>query len=134
MADSLARHALFADVPADELDALTGEIGVREFGEGEWVLRAGEANSGLHVILEGEAGVVIDGVERTVIHSGMFFGEISALLDEPIAADVFARTPLRCAVIDRTDLFPFLLANPSVTLRLLQAEVRRLADTNRWRA
>jgi CRP-like cAMP-binding protein len=64
----------------------------------------------------------------------MFFGEISVLLDEPVAADVFARTPLRCAVIDRTRLMPFLLANPTVTLRLLQAEVRRLADTNRWRA
>jgi CRP-like cAMP-binding protein len=134
VADSLARHALFADVPADALDALTGAIGVQEFAEGEWILRAGGENSGLHVILEGDAGVVIDGEERTVIHTGMFFGEISALLDEPIAADVFARTPLRCAVIDRSDLFPFLLANPSVTLRLLQAEVRRLADTNKWRA
>ena len=64
----------------------------------------------------------------------MFFGEISALLGEPVAADVFARTHLRCAVIDRDDLFPFLLANPSVTLRLLQAEARRLADSNRWQA
>jgi CRP-like cAMP-binding protein len=134
VADSLARHALFADVPAESLDALMEAIPVQEFAEGEWILRAGGENSGLHVILEGDAGVVIDGVERAVIHAGMFFGEISALLDEPIAADVFARTSLRCAVIDRTDLIPFLLANPSVTLRLLQAEVRRLADTNRWQA
>lgn len=132
MAESLARHALFADVPAATLGELA--IEVQEFAEGEWVLRAGEENCGLHIVLEGEAGVVIDGTERAVVHSGMFFGEISVLLDEPVAADVFARTPLRCAVIDRTELFPFLLANPTVTLRLLQAEVRRLADTNRWRA
>jgi CRP-like cAMP-binding protein len=132
VAESLARHALFADVPAATLGELA--IEVQEFAEGEWVLRAGEENCGLHIVLEGEAGVVIDGTERAVVHSGMFFGEISVLLDEPVAADVFARTPLRCAVIDRTELFPFLLANPTVTLRLLQAEVRRLADTNRWRA
>ncbi len=37
-------------------------------------------------------------------------------------------------MIDRDRLMPFLLANPAVTLRLLQAEVRRLADTNRWLA
>jgi CRP-like cAMP-binding protein len=132
MAESLARHALFADVPEATLGELA--IEVQEFAEGEWVLRAGEQNCGLHIVLEGEAGVVIDGTERAVVHAGMFFGEISVLLDEPVAADVFARTPLRCAVIDRTELFPFLLANPTVTLRLLQAEVRRLADTNRWRA
>jgi CRP-like cAMP-binding protein len=64
----------------------------------------------------------------------MFFGEVSVLLEEPVAADVFARTPLRCAVIDRGELIPFLLANPAVTMRMLQAEVRRLADANRWRA
>jgi CRP-like cAMP-binding protein len=132
VAESLARHALFADVPEATLGDLA--IEVQEFAEGEWVLRAGEENCGLHVVLEGEAGVVIDGVERAVVHAGMFFGEISVLLGEPVAADVFARTPLRSAVIDRARLMPFLLANPAVTLRLLQAEVRRLADTNRWLA
>jgi CRP-like cAMP-binding protein len=132
VAESLAKHAFFADVPAATLGELP--IGTADFAEGEWVLRAGEENCGLHIVLEGEAGIVIDGQERAVIHTGMFFGEISVLLDEPVAADVFARTPLHCAVIDRSDLIPFLLANPPVTLRLLQAEVRRLADTNRWRA
>jgi len=29
---------------------------------------------------------------------------------------------------------PLLLANPSLTLRLLQAEARRLSDANRWQA
>jgi CRP-like cAMP-binding protein len=134
VAESLAKHALFADVPADALAALDDAIHVVEFDEGDWVLREGAENSGLHVIIDGEAGVVIDGEERSRVHSGMFFGEISALLREPVAADVFARTHLRCAVIDRDDLFPFLLANPSVTLRLLQAEARRLADSNRWQA
>ena len=51
-----------------------------------------------------------------------------------VGAGVFARSRLHCAVIDREALFPFLLANPSVTLRLLQAETRRLSDTNEWLA
>jgi len=134
VAESLARHALFADVPADALAALDEAVHVVEFDEGDWVLREGGENCGLHVIIEGEAGVVVNGEERSRVQAGMFFGEISALLKEPVAADVFARTQLRCAVIDRDDLFPFLLAHPSVTLRLLQAEARRLADSNRWRA
>ena len=62
------------------------------------------------------------------MHAGMFFGEISVLLDEPATAGVVARTPLRLAVIDRSALMPFLLANPTVTVRLLQAEARRISD------
>jgi len=86
------------------------------------------------VILDGEAGLVLGGVERLTLHAGMYFGEMSTLLGDTVPAGVFARTSLRCAVVDRERLFPFLLANPSVTLRLLQAEARRLADTNRWLA
>ena len=98
------------------------------------MLREGDENNALHVILAGEAGLVVAGVERLAFHIGMYFGEISALLGDPVGAGVFARTELRCAVVDRDDLFPFLLANPSVMLRLLQAEARRLADTNTWLA
>jgi glutaminase len=131
---SLARHALFAGLPADALAELAEAMTEQSFAEGEWVLREGQENAGLHLILEGEASVVIDDGERAVLHAGMFFGEVSALLGDPVGASVVARTPLRCAVIDGERLVPVLLANPSVTLRLLQAEARRLADANRWRA
>ena len=77
---------------------------------------------------------MLDEIERAVMHAGMFFGEISVLLDEPATAGVVARTPLRLAVIDRSALMPFLLANPTVTVRLLQAEARRISDLSPWRA
>jgi len=132
--ESLGRLALFADLTPDALTELGAVAREATYPEGEWVLREGEENSSLHVVLAGEAGLVVAGVERLTFHHGMYFGEISALLGDPVAASVFARTELRCAVVDRDQLFPFLLANPSVTLRLLQAEARRLADTNTWLA
>jgi CRP-like cAMP-binding protein len=130
----LGRLALFADLPAETVEELASAVHDERYGEGDWILRQGDANCGLRVIIEGEAGVVIDGIDRAVLHAGMVFGEISALLDEPVTASVVARAPLRCALIDRSDLIPFLLANPTVALRLLQAEARRLADTIRWHA
>jgi len=42
-------------------------------------------------------GVVIDDRERAILHAGMFFGEISALLGDPVGAGIVARSPLRCA-------------------------------------
>jgi len=134
LAESLGRLALFTDLPAEALQALAATVRDARFGEGAWILDEGVENAGLFVILDGEAGVVLDGMEVTVLHAGMFFGEISALLDEPVTAGVVARSRVRCAVVDRAELKPFLLAQPSVTLRLLQAEARRLADMNRWRA
>lgn len=133
LAESLGRHALFADLPAEALAELAASVTEARFAEGEWVLRPETENCGLHLILEGEAAVVIDDETRLVLHAGMFFGEISVLLGEPVGLGVVAHAPLRCAVIDRERLFPLLLANPMVTLRLLQAEARRLSDANRWR-
>src|SRR5690349_9437432 len=132
--ESLGRHALFADLTPDALAEFAAVAHERTIGEGEWVLREGEENTGLHFILEGEAGFVVAGEERMRLHAGMYFGDVSSLLGEPVAASVYARTALRCAVVERDDLFAFLLANPSVTLRLLQAEARRFSDAARWHA
>ena len=132
LADELGRLALFADLPTESLEALAASMQEEKFREGEWILRVGQANAGLRVILEGEVTVVIGGMDRAVLHAGMFFGEISVLLDQPVGASVVARTPLRCAHIDRSELIPFLLGHPTVTLRLLQAEARRVDDANRW--
>jgi CRP-like cAMP-binding protein len=134
LTESLGQLALFADLPPEALDALAETVRDERIEEGTWILREGDENADLFVILEGEVGLVRDEVEQAVMHAGMFFGEVSVLLDEPAIAGVVARTPLRCAVIDRSGLVQFLLANPTVTLRLLQAEARRIADMSPWRA
>jgi CRP-like cAMP-binding protein len=134
LAESLGRLALFADLPPEELAGLVEKVREEQVAEGAWVLSEGDENCDLFLILEGEAGVVLDEIEGAVMHAGMFFGEISVLLDEPATAGVVARTPLRLAVIDRSALMPFLLAHPTVTVRLLQAEARRISDLHPWRA
>jgi CRP-like cAMP-binding protein len=134
LTESLRRLALFSDLPDEALTALAETARDEHADEGTWILIEGDANADLHVILEGDVGVVRDEMEQAVLHAGMFFGEISVLLDEPAVAGVVARTRVRYAVIDRSALVPFLLAHPTVTLRLLQAEARRISDANPWRA
>ena len=134
LTESLRRLALFEDLPSEALAALVETVRDERVDEGAWILSEGAENADLFLILEGEAGVVMDEMEQSVMHAGMFFGEISVLLDEPATAGVVARTPLRLAVIDRSALIPFLLAQPTVTLKLLQAEARRISDLSPWRA
>src|SRR5436190_21113861 len=93
--ESVGRLALFADLPRDELAELVPMLREVSFREGQWVVRRGDY-VGLHVIVEGEVGVVLDGEELATLPQGSFFGEISALLGEPAVADVVARTGLRC--------------------------------------
>lgn len=132
--DALARLALFADFDRAALQDLL-EVGEDvTFGEGEFVLRRGQSEAGLHVIVEGEVGVVFDDVELAVLPRGSFFGEISSLLGEAVVADVISRSPLRCLVIPPGAVEAFLLAEPRVTLRMLKTEARRLKTTDEARA
>ena len=132
--ERLARLALFADLTRPQLEQVAHTYDEEMFPEGQRILRRGLSGSGLYVVLDGEAVVSVDGEEIARLGRGEFFGEVSALLGEPPTADVTAATPLRCLVIPGPEVRSFLLVNPPVTVRMLEAEARRLASMFRWRA
>jgi CRP-like cAMP-binding protein len=132
--DEIAGFALFADLATPQLERVAHTFEEQVYAEGERVLRQGLSGSAFHVILDGDAKVVIDGNERATLGRGDFFGEVSILLGEPPGADVIATRPLRCLVLAGSLVQPFLLDNPSVMFRMLQAQSRRLRNANRWRS
>jgi CRP-like cAMP-binding protein len=130
--DRLGRLALFADLSRPQHEALAHTYDEELFAEGQRVLRQGLTGSSLYVILDGEAQVTISGTERTRLARGEFFGEVSALLGTPPTADVIAATALRCLVVPGGEVEQFLVAYPRVAVRMLKAEVERLANTLEW--
>jgi CRP-like cAMP-binding protein len=132
VADRLSRLALFSDLSSPELTGIAHAYEEEVFAEGARILRQGLTGSGLYVVLDGEASVVIDGEERARLGRGEFFGEVSVLLGEPPTADVVAATPLRCLVVPEPQTRDFLLSHPQVGFRMLQAEARRLSNTLKW--
>lgn len=130
--ERLAQLALFADLRWPELEAVAHTFEEDVFGEGQRVLRQGLSGGAFYIVLEGEATVLVDGSERARFGRGEFFGEISALTGDLPTADVRAETFLRCLALPGPQLEPFLLEHPTVMLRMLQAEARRLRDSNRW--
>ena len=129
---AIARFAIFADLSTPELEGVAHVFEEAFFPAGERVLRQGLSGSGFYIILEGEAAIHVDGVERSKLRSGDHFGEVSCLLGEKPVADIVAVTPLRCLVLPGPQLESFLLAHPKVMFRLLQAEARRVQTTTRW--
>jgi CRP-like cAMP-binding protein len=131
--EGLGRLALFVDLPKDELEAIAKSCEEVSFGEGEWIVRQGDAHSAVYLIVEGQVAVVIDDEDRRILPKGSFFGEVSALLEEPASASVVARTPVTCLVVFGSDFEEFLIAHPQVMYRMLKAEARRLRTASEWR-
>lgn len=134
LADTLSGFALFADLGSPQLLSVAGMFEEAVAAQGDRVLRQGFTGAGFYLILDGSAEVSIDGTVRSTLHRGDFFGELSILLGEPPTADVIAQGTLRCLVMGPTAVAPFLLAHPTVMLRMLQAQARRLRNANRWRS
>lgn len=132
--DALAGMTLFSDLKTPQLRAVAHAFEERYYPEGERVIREGLTGSAFHVILEGEAQIVVDGTARVTLGRGEFFGDVSILIGEPPVADVIALRPLRCLVISGPEVEGFLVAHPRVMYRMLQAVARRLRNALRWRS
>ena len=131
--ESLARLALFAGLSRPQLEALSHAYDEEVFPEGQRILRKGLSGSGLYVILDGTAAIVLNGGEIARLGRGEFFGEVSSLLGDAPTADVVAATPLRCLVVPGPQVERFLLANPPVAVNMLKAEALRLSETLAWK-
>ncbi|HEU0235334.1 MAG TPA: cyclic nucleotide-binding domain-containing protein [Candidatus Limnocylindrales bacterium] len=132
--DTIAGFAMFADLSTPQLQGVAHRFEEAFYPAGERVLRQGLTGSGYFIILDGEAAVVVDGVERARLQRGDFFGEISILLGESPIADVVAIGPLRCLVMGGPQVEAFLVEHPRVMFRMLQALARRLRNASRWRS
>ena len=131
--EDLGRLALFVDLPTEELETIAASAEEVSFAEGEWIIRQGDPQSAVYVIVEGEVAVVIDDEDRRVLSKGSFFGEVAVLLEEPATASIITRTPLTCLVIQGSAIQEFLTSHPLVTFRILKAEARRLKTASEWR-
>jgi CRP-like cAMP-binding protein len=130
--DMLAGFALFADLSTPELESVVQTFDEVWFSEGERILRQGLTGSGFYVILDGTASIRVDGVDRSTLRPGDYFGEISCLLGVPLTADIVAQRPLRCLVLPGAALEGFLVAHPRLMFRLLQGEARKVRTTTKW--
>lgn len=132
VAERLSQLALFADLTPMQVEAIAHSFEETVFAADERVLRHGLSGGNFHVILEGEARVVVGNQVLRTLGRGDFFGEIAALTGETPSADVVAETMLRCLVIPPQELERLLLERPQMMLRLLRMEARRLQTSGQW--
>lgn len=139
--DSSARRAAFArtqvfqSLRPDDLDAIAARATVRRVKQNEAILRRGDPNSGMMVIMAGRVriGVVSeDGKEATlaVLGAGEVLGEMSLLDGEPCSADVTAQEDCVLLVVDRARFLSLLRSDSAICLHLMTLLTQRLRRAN----
>jgi len=106
-----------------------GALPLTIYKAGETVLFTGSTSGRLVILKSGKVAVVKDDTQiAEVAEPGAVFGELSALLDQPHAADVFALEPSQFHVADAETL---LKEDPIALLYVAVVLARRLEYANR---
>jgi CRP/FNR family transcriptional regulator, cyclic AMP receptor protein len=132
---ALTRTELFRSLPPPELDSVLARAAVRRISRGEAILRRGDPNAGMAVIVTGRVRVSViseDGKEVTlsVLGPGEILGEMSLLDGKDYSADATAQEDCVLLVIERGQFLRLLRANSDLCLHLMAVLTGRLRRAN----
>jgi len=126
LASRLKGIQLFSGLDDRNLESLA-ESGREVFFEtGTKILRQGELGLAFLLILDGGVEVIRDGKRLASLGRGQFFGEMTAVDDQPRSADVVAMKPTTCFGLPAWSFDAMLAGNPSVAKSVIRELVRRL--------
>lgn len=132
----LARAALFAGLPKEDLSAIAQHALTRNVAARTVVLHEGERSDSLYLIVYGKVKVYVNderGAEviLNIQGPGECFGEMSLIDDTPRSASVMTMEDCRLSVISRASFKECIAKNPEIALNLirqLSQRVRTLSD------
>ena len=104
----LSNVPLFAMLTEAQRAVLVGVVQRRVYPRGATIIEAGEITRSLHIIMSGQAQVVVRGqrgreVILAILRAGEYFGEMSLLDDQPRSADVVARDSCELMTLAKHD-------------------------------
>lgn len=129
---------LLANFNANELNLLSSFGDSRSYEPGDLVIRQGDDNDNLYLVLKGKLDVfqVVEGDEQLVtqLEPGDSLGEVSVFDPGPASATVRAANDAEVWLISRDSLDRLHSANPKVAYRLLSRITtclsKRMRDMN----
>jgi hypothetical protein len=104
--EELAYRLKFSSLKPYEMRPIFKRAQKISLDDGEALLRDGQENRKLYLILYGHCRVSRQDIEVTMLGPGHFVGELSFVSGEPASADVVAADPVRLMAWDLNDLRP----------------------------
>jgi CRP-like cAMP-binding protein len=126
---------LFEELSQRELRTILGAAKKVEFDDGEAIVEEGASGVGFHLILEGEADVMVGDKKQATLKAGDYFGEMSLLDKGPRSATVRAAGPVRTLSLTSWAFLPLIDEHPSIAKKLLlemSRRLRRVEDSLRY--
>lgn len=127
--EMLHKIPLWSDLSKEDIKEVAKRSVIREYGEGDVIVRKGDRAPAFYLILEGTMKVKSGGRTLSKLGRGQFFGEMSILDGQLRTADVVAVEPVKCLVMHWTSFKGLVSTNPRVALKVIQELARRLRDT-----
>lgn len=124
---------LFSKLQESSLRALAEHSSRLQCGRGEVIIREGEHDGRLFIIIDGEVEAVKNYGRKNEIklrrmNSGSYFGEMSLIDALPRSASVIAFTDTKLLSLDRANLHRTIDEHPSMAIELLQVLTVRLRE------
>jgi small-conductance mechanosensitive channel/CRP-like cAMP-binding protein len=132
----LAGVDLFSPLNDAQRAAVAPHMRAVEYGDGEAIVRQGEAGRSMYIVVSGEAVVTLEdsGAQVATISPGGYFGEMSLLTGDPRTATVLAKGDVSLLEID-ADVFRELAdASPQAVEQVGAAAAARRVELNAARA
>jgi CRP/FNR family transcriptional regulator, cyclic AMP receptor protein len=127
----LKQVPLFEGLSRRELEQILKVAKEIEFDEGHAIVEEGATGVGFHLMLEGEAHVLVGGRKRATLRAGDYFGEMSLIDGGPRSATVKTSTPVRTMALTSWAFLPLLDKSPSIAKKMLQEMSRRMRNLER---
>jgi len=128
LVEQLRNVYIFAEVSPRHLQKISAQGKVVHHEPGHQIMTEGRAALGFHLILEGEADVVVHGTARRTLHPGDYFGEVAVIDGKPRSASVVAKTEVRAWAMTGSSFKNLLEDQPSVSHGVLLGLCSRLRE------
>jgi diguanylate cyclase (GGDEF)-like protein len=131
--EEVSRLHVLRRVGLESVWALLDACPVREVQAGEHVLRQGQVNQTMYLILSGELSVHLDGLETAPVASlsmGETVGEISVIDDSPATASVVAAQPSRLLAVDEETFWRLIQGSHTFATNMLLLLAQRMRANN----
>jgi len=125
----LAEHEFCRGLERQALAHLEGLLERRRFGQGEYIVRKGDAAEEVYLLMSAEVSVVVtlsDGrlKRMSTLSAGMTFGELAIVGRAARSADVRADKPVECYVLSAAAFARLGDTHPKIKVTLLQNMLR----------
>ena len=125
----ISRLQLFANIPYEVIEAVLGTCVANNVSAGEVLLKPGQSNHGLHLLVSGRLRIHFDrddSADYIPIEQGGCFGELSIIDGRPVSAYVVADIPSRVLTVDESTFWEKLIPYPGVARNLLNVLSERM--------